>query len=130
LNRRRKRELDEEGDADLDEDAAGTNLRRNRKRKKPTRKQPREVVPAAPAVGRLRRPKAKIQETRFDPPTPPPGPWTFPPIDLLLPPERTIGVDDAFLEASAAKLENALRSFKSKHKSSRRKSAGRHAYSS
>jgi len=47
----------------------------------------------------------------FESVTPPPGPWTFPSLDILEQP----GGDDAVsedLEISAAKLENALRSFR------------------
>ncbi|MFN0244516.1 MAG: DNA translocase FtsK 4TM domain-containing protein [Planctomycetota bacterium] len=71
----------------------------------------RELTPAVAAV---KKPVVKPTEKRlaFDPPTPPPGPWTFPPVDLLLPPESNAGFDDKFLEDSAAKLENALRSFR------------------
>jgi DNA segregation ATPase FtsK/SpoIIIE, S-DNA-T family len=74
----------------------------------------KELVPvSAPAAAWKSAPvKTRTVDVPFDPPTPPPGPWTFPPLDLLLPPESTAGVDDAFLQSSAAKLENALRSFK------------------
>jgi S-DNA-T family DNA segregation ATPase FtsK/SpoIIIE len=73
----------------------------------------REVVPVA-ASGRKTPVKARVSAASlaFDPPTPPPGPWTFPPLDLLLRPEGNAGVDDQFLQACAAKLENALRSFR------------------
>jgi len=72
-----------------------------------------EITPIAAALkGKPPPVKAKISEARYDPPTPPPGPWTFPPLELLLPPEGNVGVDDAFLQSSATKLENALASFK------------------
>ncbi|QDU69687.1 DNA translocase FtsK [Engelhardtia mirabilis] len=51
----------------------------------------------------------------FDPPTPPPGPWKFPPLDLLEPPSVNSGVTEEArgkIEAQAEKLENALRSFR------------------
>jgi S-DNA-T family DNA segregation ATPase FtsK/SpoIIIE len=72
-----------------------------------------EVVPVA-ASGRKTPVKARVSAASlaFDPPTPPPGPWTFPPLDLLQRPESNAGVDDQFLQACAAKLENALRSFR------------------
>ncbi len=42
----------------------------------------------------------------------PKGPWIFPPLDLLIPPETNQGIDDAFLETCALKLQNALASFR------------------
>ena len=48
----------------------------------------------------------------FDPPTPPPGPWTFPPLDLLVPPQATRPEDEQLIEAQAQSLENALGSFR------------------
>ncbi len=50
----------------------------------------------------------------YDPPTPPPGPWKFPPLDLLEPPDvaRSSGRDEATILAEAEKLEAALRSFR------------------
>jgi S-DNA-T family DNA segregation ATPase FtsK/SpoIIIE len=72
-----------------------------------------EVLPAA-ASGKKSAVKARVGTAHlaFDPPTPPPGPWTFPPLDLLLRPEGNAGVDDKFLQSCAAKLENALKSFR------------------
>jgi len=71
------------------------------------------VPPAAAATATKPRPvKAKVAQMIFDPPTPPPGPWQFPPMELLLPPEGNLGHDDKALEEAAAKLENALRSFR------------------
>lgn len=75
----------------------------------------REIVPAA-ASGKKPAVKTRVAAAQkplaFDPPTPPPGPWTFPSLDLLLRPETNAGLDDRFLEDCAAKLENALRSFR------------------
>jgi DNA segregation ATPase FtsK/SpoIIIE, S-DNA-T family len=48
----------------------------------------------------------------FEPPTPPAGPWKFPPIDLLEPPHATSGEDEARIENQAKRLENALSSFR------------------
>lgn len=50
----------------------------------------------------------------YDPPTPPPGPWKFPPLELLEPPDvaRSSGRDEATILAEAEKLEAALRSFR------------------
>jgi S-DNA-T family DNA segregation ATPase FtsK/SpoIIIE len=70
------------------------------------------LVPPAAAQPKPPPVKAKVAQMVFDPPTPPPGPWQFPPLDLLLPPEGNLGVDDSALEEAAAKLENALRSFR------------------
>ncbi len=76
---------------------------------------PHEIVPAA-ASGKKPEVKARVAGVQkpivFDPPTPPPGPWTFPSLDLLLRPEGNVGLNDRFLEDCAAKLENALRSFR------------------
>ncbi len=47
----------------------------------------------------------------YDPPTPPPGPWTLPPMDLLTPPAGAGQADGSFLEKSAASLENGLKSY-------------------
>jgi len=70
------------------------------------------VPPAIAATSKPTPVKAKVAQMVFDPPTPPPGPWQFPPIDLLLPPEGNLGHDDKALEEAAAKLENALKSFR------------------
>ena len=71
-----------------------------------------EVQPIA-ASGKKSPVAQRVQpKLAFDPPTPPPGPWTFPPLELLIPPSGDVGVDEKFLEASAEKLENALRSFR------------------
>jgi len=49
---------------------------------------------------------------QYETPSPPPGPWTFPPLDLLVDPEANKDVDDAHLRRQAAKLEHALSSFR------------------
>jgi len=59
----------------------------------------------------------KLRNTSFaapiyDPPTPPPGPWSLPSFDLLQPPAATGVLDKEFLEASARNLEHALGSFR------------------
>ena len=48
----------------------------------------------------------------FDPPTPPPGPWKLPPIEVLEPPGKTSAEDGRAIEQAAQKLENALGSFR------------------
>ncbi|MEO2146510.1 MAG: DNA translocase FtsK 4TM domain-containing protein, partial [bacterium] len=48
----------------------------------------------------------------YEPPTPPPGPWTLPPTDLLVPPSDAGSTDNEFLERNALALERALKSFK------------------
>ena len=53
-----------------------------------------------------------IHEPKYDPPTPPPGPWTLPSFDLLEPPTGGAGVAKDFLEKCARDLENALKSFR------------------
>ena len=48
----------------------------------------------------------------FEPPTPPAGPWKFPPIDLLEPPRPSSTEDEAAIEEQAKRLEHALGSFR------------------
>ena len=58
-------------------------------------------------------PKPQLQKTlSYEPPTPPAGPWKFPPIDLLEPPIAAATQDGSKVEQSARKLENALASFR------------------
>jgi S-DNA-T family DNA segregation ATPase FtsK/SpoIIIE len=91
-------ELDDEEDEDeIDEEATHELIPAAASAKKPA---------VNPRVAGVQKPIV------FDPPTPPPGPWTFPSLDLLLRPESNAGLDDRFLEDCAAKLENALRSFR------------------
>ena len=69
-----------------------------------------EVKPAAAA----RRAPAisAAKQTIYEPPTPPAGPWRFPPLDLLEAPGKG-SVDDAqAIEAQAKRLEHALASFR------------------
>ncbi len=49
---------------------------------------------------------------RYEPPTPPPGPWKFPPIDLLEPPRAGNAEDERTIESQAKRLEHALASFR------------------
>jgi len=57
--------------------------------------------------------KSVAQEApSFETPQPPPGPWTFPPLDILADPEGGRGVEDKVLESLAKKLETALNSFR------------------
>ena len=72
------------------------------------KKKAAEIVAAAAAKMR----QTTIHEPRYDPPTPPPGPWTLPPLDLLEPPSGGAGLDKDFLEKCARDLENALKSFR------------------
>jgi S-DNA-T family DNA segregation ATPase FtsK/SpoIIIE len=48
----------------------------------------------------------------YEPPTPPAGPWRFPPLELLEKPGTRPGEEADAIETAAAKLENALASFK------------------
>ena len=71
---------------------------------------------SAEAVAKVKKSTFKApKELVFDPPTPPPGPWKFPPIELLEVPDgaKAVGEGDrSRVETQAAKLENALRSFR------------------
>src|SRR6185503_13591843 len=53
-----------------------------------------------------------VRELPFEPPTPPPGEWKLPPLDLLEIPDRSSGLDEQTLESQARKLEAALASFR------------------
>ena len=53
-----------------------------------------------------------VKQPVYEPVTPPPGPWTLPPTDLLVPPATAGTTDNEFLEKNAAALERALKSFK------------------
>jgi S-DNA-T family DNA segregation ATPase FtsK/SpoIIIE len=64
----------------------------------------REIVPKVAAVKKV--------GLDFERPTPPVGPWKFPPLDLLEPPGEDLGADEGALELAAKKLENALKSFR------------------
>jgi len=48
----------------------------------------------------------------LEPPTPPPGDWKLPPLELLEPARPTSPDDERVIEAQARRLENALRSFR------------------
>lgn len=65
---------------------------------------------ASAAVSKAR--QTTFSSAAYDPPTPPPGPWTLPSLDLLEAPEEGKGLDRDFLENCAVDLENALRSFR------------------
>jgi S-DNA-T family DNA segregation ATPase FtsK/SpoIIIE len=65
---------------------------------------------ASAAVAKAR--KNTFTKAVYDPPTPPPGPWTLPNLDLLILPDETKGMDREFLEKCANDLENALKSFR------------------
>ena len=69
-----------------------------------------EVKPAPPA--KRKTPVPAPEPVIFEPPTPPAGPWRFPPIDLLEPPLARSREDEASIEANARRLENALASFR------------------
>ncbi len=70
----------------------------------------RQILPARPLAAK---PKEKQRKAEVaEPPTPPVGPWQFPPLDLLIRPDAGGGSDDKFLEDCATKLEGALQSFR------------------
>ena len=61
---------------------------------------------------RALQPLAKATPVIYEPPTPPPGPWKFPPLELLEPPAVTSVEDAQSVESQARRLENALSSFR------------------
>ncbi len=71
-----------------------------------------ELVPHAASKARTRAHQTKIVSPVYDPPTPPPGPWTLPPPEVLEPPVTASEQDAEFLERSARALELALGSFR------------------
>ncbi len=66
-----------------------------------------EVITPAP-----RSEKRPAEPVVFEPPTPPAGPWKFPPLDLLEPPRSRTSEDEAAIENQAKRLEHALGSFR------------------
>ncbi|MBI5363015.1 MAG: DNA translocase FtsK 4TM domain-containing protein [Planctomycetes bacterium] len=75
--------------------------------------EPEHELTPAPVVKKVpMKPKVSTPSREVENFTPPPGPWQFPPLDVLIPPEQNQGLDDKFLESSAAKLQNALASFR------------------
>ncbi|MFN0008609.1 MAG: DNA translocase FtsK 4TM domain-containing protein [Planctomycetota bacterium] len=71
-----------------------------------------EIVPPRSGTKKVPEKSKKPAERQLDPPTPPRGPWLFPPLDLLIKAETGSLADDSFLEDCASKLEGALRSFR------------------
>ena len=70
------------------------------------------IVPTAPSRTKAKPRQRTMAAPVYEPPTPPPGPWTLPPLDLLEPPAAGADLDQEFLEESANKLEHALKSFR------------------
>ena len=72
------------------------------------------VVPAARGKARsaLKQPAVVAAPMVYEPPTPPPGPWAYPPAELLDPPASRPDKDGEFLDKSAQNLENVLKSFR------------------
>ncbi len=72
---------------------------------------PEEPDPVVPVA--VKAVNTKIaKEPVFDPPTPPPGPWKLPPVELLIRPESVGAHDENFVNDCAAKLEQTLKSFR------------------
>ena len=57
-------------------------------------------------------PVAQPSFSNFEPPTPPPGEWKLPPLDLLESPLRSSPEDERTIEGQARRLESALQSFR------------------
>ncbi len=73
---------------------------------KPEKEPVKSVAPRTP-------PNIRGQESlSYEPPTPPAGPWKFPPLSLLEPPSAANTEDADKVEAAAARLEHALTSFR------------------
>ena len=77
--------------------------------------EPVELSPAAKAeVKQKLEPRKILTENQmpYDPPTPPPGEWTLPPIDLLERPERGSQQATDSIDRAARMLEASLQSFR------------------
>jgi S-DNA-T family DNA segregation ATPase FtsK/SpoIIIE len=74
-------------------------------------KEEEELTPAPP---KKRKAIAAVKQAHiaFEPPTPPPGDWKLPPMELLEPPHAAGKEDEGAIEAQAMRLENALKSFR------------------
>ena len=70
----------------------------------------KEIQPAAAKKKPVMKAQAKLP--LLEPPTPPIGPWKYPPLDLLEMGTKHQGADEASLEGAAKKLESALASFR------------------
>ena len=71
-----------------------------------------EPVPVKPAAAKAPPPVSVADARMYEPPTPPKGPWKFPPVELLAPPAGRTREDEKAIEEAANKLENALSSFR------------------
>ncbi len=75
-----------------------------------------EPEPEPVAASAKPKPKAKAKPEPdvavFEPPSPPAGPWKFPPLEMLEPPAGGGAGDESSIELAAKKLENALGSFR------------------
>lgn len=78
-----------------------------------------ELEPAAPKKSNAELIKKKLafkapEPKAYDPPTPPKGPWKFPPLDLLIAPDPTRGSGrtQEDIESEAKRLEQQLASFR------------------
>jgi Cdc6-like AAA superfamily ATPase len=72
-----------------------------------------EIAPTPrkrPAAERTR--VRTLAALEFEPPTPPKGPWKFPPLDVLEAPSGRTRDDERAIEDAATKLEHALASFR------------------
>ena len=85
-----------EDEEDLEEPEPETTIQPAPAKKKPKPK-PKTVAPAP---------------INYEPPTPPPGPWRFPPLDILEPPNEGGAAASGKIEEQAGRLEHALGSFR------------------
>ena len=107
-------EEEDEGEYDYDDDEEWEDEEEYEDEEEPV-----EITPVAkPAAKKKAAAKKKVVaknigvERVFEPPTPPPGPWTLPPLDILEPPSKSASVEEDALETAARKLEHALKSFR------------------
>jgi len=71
-----------------------------------------EPAPARASRAKKGEPAERAQAAVIEPPTPPPGPWRFPPLELLERPAAGSVEDEMSIENQARRLEAALGSFR------------------
>jgi len=104
-------EDEEEEDDDLDEEELTPKGSAKKSPKRNKKIRPGILTKLASAAAAKAR-QTTFAEPSYNPPVPPVGPWTLPPLDLLEEPTSSGALDRQFLEDSAQNLENALKSFR------------------
>jgi len=107
-------EADEDDDeGELESRTAARAAKRDEDEDDDESEEPAELdqTPAVRPAPKLRAKKAE-EVSIAEPPTPPAGPWRFPPLELLEPPSARTNEEEKNIESAALKLEQALASFR------------------